>query len=77
MAMPASNASMTPVVIMRTAVCMPVSPHQPDAVDQGAQIADVERCLVAVETDIGERASRLTRQRGRGSPRIRAHAIRT
>jgi hypothetical protein len=32
--------------------------HQADAVDQGAQIADVERGLVAVEADIGERALR-------------------
>ena len=32
--------------------------HQPDAVHQGAQIADIERGLVAVETDIGQRALR-------------------
>ena len=29
--------------------------HQPDAVHEGAQVADVERGLVAVEADIGER----------------------
>jgi len=32
--------------------------HQPDVVDQGAQIADVERGLVAVEPDISERTLR-------------------
>src|SRR5690606_10764931 len=32
--------------------------HQADAVHQGAQVADIERGLVAVETDIGQRALR-------------------
>jgi hypothetical protein len=32
--------------------------HQPDAVDERTHIADVERGLVAVEADIGERALR-------------------
>ncbi len=30
--------------------------HKPDAIHEGSQVADIERCLVAVETDIGERA---------------------
>lgn len=56
MAMPASSARMTPVVIMRTGRLHGGAAHQADAVDERAEIADVERGLVAVETDIGERA---------------------
>ena len=50
--MPASSASIGPVVIMRTAVCVAV--HQPNVVEQGSQVADFERCLFAVEASSGQ-----------------------
>ncbi len=51
--MPASSASITPVVIIRVAVCIALA-HQPNAVEQGSQIPDAERGLITVESDIGE-----------------------
>lgn len=55
MAMPASSASSTSVVIMRTAVCIAVR-RTSRCSPPGTQIAGVERALVAVEAHIGQSA---------------------
>ena len=73
--MPASSANITPVVIMRTAVCIAVRRHKPDAVEQGSQVADIERApLHHRGRHRRARAWRLSRRPAPALPRIRRRA---